>query len=89
MLFWLGVNFFEIAIYIADARRQALPLIAIGAEGEAIIHDWNYLLSYWGWLMYDQTIANIVRILGWTSCFAGLALGLYTADYSRPVKETS
>ena len=37
---WLSTNFFNIATYIADARRQELPLVSIG--GGAVWHDWEY-----------------------------------------------
>ena len=89
MLFWLGQNFFDVAVYMADARREALPLIAIGAEGDGVLHDWKYLLSYWGWLMYDTAIAGVIKIIGWCLCFGACALGLYTADYTPATEETT
>ena len=57
--FWLGENFVYIAVYIADARAMALPLVGGGD------HDWNTILSGMGLLQQDKTIAVVVRLLGW------------------------
>jgi hypothetical protein len=57
--FWFGENFVYIAVYIADARALALPLVG-GGE-----HDWNTILSGMGLLQQDKTIADVVRLLGW------------------------
>jgi hypothetical protein len=56
---WIGLNLLNIHWYIADARNQALPLIAGGG-----IQDWHYLLSQTGWLNWDQAIAQAVNRLG-------------------------
>lgn len=55
---WLGENLFNIARYMGDARDQLLPLI--GGD-----HDWTEILSRWGWLSMDSTLAAGVRLLGW------------------------
>jgi len=57
---WFFENFFDISIYMADARAQRLPLL--GHPGG--IHDWNAILSSWGILQHDTTLAMILRILG-------------------------
>jgi hypothetical protein len=57
-LFWFGENFLNISKYVADARAMVLPLVGGG------IHDWNFLLSRWGLLKYDHTIAKAVFVLG-------------------------
>jgi len=59
-LAWLFQNFFNIARYMADARSQVLPLVG-GGE-----HDWTNILSRWGMLQADTTLANIVTGLGWS-----------------------
>jgi len=40
MLFWTGESLADVAIYVADGRDMALPLLA-----EGLTHDWNWILS--------------------------------------------
>jgi len=40
-LFWTGESVTDVAIYMADAKTQALPLLG----GDGTVHDWNYLLG--------------------------------------------
>ncbi len=56
---WLGENLFNIAVYMADARVQLLPLVGNGE------HDWAEIFSRWGVLDWDQGIAGLVRLAGW------------------------
>lgn len=56
---WLGENLFNIAVYMADARAQVLPLVGNGE------HDWTEIFSRWGVLDWDAGIASIVRLTGW------------------------
>jgi hypothetical protein len=56
-LWWAGQNGFNIAVYVSDARAQALPLVG-GGE-----HDWTFLLGKWGLLQHDQSIGIGVRIV--------------------------
>ncbi|HET6163064.1 MAG TPA: hypothetical protein VFG37_05315 [Planctomycetota bacterium] len=73
---WLGVNLFEVARYVADARAQALQLVTIGG-GDAR-HDWNFLLGELGMLGADTTLAGILRgvafLVLWGSIVGGAAL---------------
>jgi hypothetical protein len=39
-LFWTGESLADVAIYVADGRDMALPLLA-----EGLVHDWNWILS--------------------------------------------
>ena len=67
---WLSTNLFNISVYMADARIQALSLVSLG-RGETI-HDWNYLFSHMGLLLYDHIIAGLVWLLAVASmliCF--------------------
>ncbi len=66
---WFFENFFNIAPYIADARAQKLPLFPPGPGG---VHDWNAILSRWGALQYDTTIATILIAMGWLGLFLTL-----------------
>ncbi len=58
-LLWLGENLFNIAVYMADARSQILPLVGNGE------HDWAEIFSRWGALDWDTSIAGLVRLMGW------------------------
>jgi len=64
---WLGENFLNVALYVADARAQVLP--RVGGE----IHDWHWLLARWGGLAHDQAIARAVHALGVLIVVAGVA----------------
>jgi hypothetical protein len=57
-LWWVAQNFWNVSVYVRDARAQALPLVG-GGE-----HDWAYLLGRLGWLQYDQAIALDLRLVG-------------------------
>ena len=41
---------------MADARRQELPLVGGGD------HDWTFILSQWGLLRWDTTLALWLRL---------------------------
>jgi len=58
-MLWLGENLFNIAVYMADARVQLLPLVGNGE------HDWTEIFSRWGVLEWDTGIAGLVRVAGW------------------------
>ncbi len=64
---WFFQNWFNIARYLADARRMALPLVGGGD------HDWNTILSRWGLLHYDEGIAACLRIAAWLGIAATCA----------------
>jgi hypothetical protein len=59
-LFWVGYNILDTAVYIADARAMLLPLLG----GEAVIHDWNYLLNALNLLPFDGLIAGVFWVIG-------------------------
>ncbi len=59
-MLWFFENFFDISIHMADARTQRLPLL--GPPGG--IHDWAAILSRWGALQYDTTLATIPQSFG-------------------------
>ncbi len=68
VLLWLFENFFNIAAYVADARAQVLPLLGGDSRG----HDWTNILSRWGALQYDTTIATVLRVMGWIGLLSTL-----------------
>jgi hypothetical protein len=63
---WFFQNFFNIARYMADARAHELPLVGGGK------HDWTAILSSWGMLQHDTTLATVLRFAGWLGIFLTL-----------------
>ncbi len=84
-LWWVGQNCGHIAVYVADARVQELPLVG-GGE-----HDWAYLLGQLGLLAHDTQIAHAVRVAGFLLVIAAAAWGLgaagRSAEKARPVRD--
>lgn len=68
-LWWLGQNCLNIAVYIKDARAQALPLVG-GGE-----HDWTLLLDRGGLLASDIAIGRAVAAIGLMLFLAAFVLG--------------
>ena len=54
-LFWTGQSLADVAVYAADGRAMALPLLA-----EGLIHDWNYLLGVTGLLHRAEAIGRLM-----------------------------
>ncbi|MBI2817845.1 MAG: hypothetical protein HYX72_12995 [Acidobacteria bacterium] len=70
--FFFFENFLYISVYMADARAQALPLVAVG-DPEQGGHDWFNIFSSLGLLQHDTAIAHVVKILGWIGMIATVA----------------
>ena len=70
-LLWFFENIFNIAPYVADARSQELPLVG-GGE-----HDWTNILSRWGVLQHDTTMATTMKVVGWLGLFPTFAWTTY------------
>lgn len=68
-LFWTGQSLTDVAIYAADGRAKALPLLADG-----LIHDWNYLLGRLGLLQSAETVGRLMFALGALTMLAALVL---------------
>jgi hypothetical protein len=68
MLFWMGESMTDVAIYMADARTMALPLLGGGH------HDWNYLLGTLGLLEAATFLASLTYGLGLLVIVAALAV---------------
>ena len=68
---WLSMSLSNLAVYIADARAEELPLVSLG--GGDVVHDWNYLLGSVHLLAHDTDIAGLVRL----AAFACLALSVW------------
>ncbi len=65
-------NFLNVATYMADARRQALPLVTVG-DSENVEHDWLFIFSKLGVLQHDMGIAAATRLLGWLGMLGVIA----------------
>jgi hypothetical protein len=75
-LFWTGESITDVAIYVADGRDMALPLLA-----EGLIHDWNWILSELSLRNQAPALGRAVFALGLAVLAA--ALGLLAADSWR------
>jgi hypothetical protein len=53
---WLGESGMNVAVYMADARAQALPLVGGG------VHDWLWLLSKTGLLAHCETLGSLLHL---------------------------
>lgn len=78
-LWWVAQNCWDVAIYVADARAQELPLVG-GGE-----HDWFTLLDRWDLLEQDLLLASRLRGAGVLVLLAATALGI--AGARRPAGE--
>lgn len=73
-LFWTGQALTDVAIYAADGRARALPLLA-----EGLIHDWHYILGRRGLLRSAESIGRAIFAVGALTMMASvLLLGLDT-----------
>ncbi|MBV9880637.1 MAG: hypothetical protein JO180_09075 [Gemmatirosa sp.] len=74
---WLAVGFWDVAIYVADARAQQLDLVG-GGE-----HDWAMLLDHWNRLPDDLRFGRALGHLGSALAIVSLAAALLLAPRSR------
>ncbi len=72
-LAWAGSSARDVAVYVADAPVQALPLIGGGT------HDWAYLLGPQGFDCIDRAgaIARSVEVLGLLMVIGGVGVCLW------------
>lgn len=84
-LCWFGLNLFDVAVYVADARARLLPLsIGLGMFGidptdtdtaYDHAHDWYQILSRTHHLNSDLAIAHGLRVAATVIFLVGLTLG--------------
>lgn len=84
-LCWFGINLFDVATYVADARARLLSLSvgpgALGIDASDTdaaydhAHDWYQLLSRTNHLNSDLAIAQGMRVVATIVFLSGLALG--------------
>jgi hypothetical protein len=75
-LFWTGESLADVAIYVADGREMALPLLA-----EGLTHDWNWILSELSLRNQALPLGRAVFAVAVTVLAA--AIGLLAADMLR------
>ena len=66
-LFWTGQSITDVAIYAADGRARALPLLA-----EGLIHDWNYILGRLGLLGWAEAVGRLFFAAGVLTMLAAI-----------------
>lgn len=89
-LFFFFENWLYTATYMADARAQVLPLVAIGGgEGDENMHDWYNIFSQWGVLDRDMEIAHFVRVCGWIGMIGSVLFLAWRARQDRTSEPAS
>jgi len=82
-LFWTGESVTDVAIYMADAKKRALPLLG----GDPTGHDWNYLLGQLGLLNWGQALGRLTFGLGIVIIM--IALGILVNETYRAWQRAS
>ncbi len=80
-MWWVAQNFWNISVYIADARSELLPLVG-GGE-----HDWAFLLGHFGWLNKDRVVSHDVWVVGvmvYVVAIGGAVLAALNAPAAAP-----
>ena len=68
-LFWTGQSLVDVAVYVADGRALALPLLA-----EGLIHDWNFILGTLGLLNAAESLGRLTFMLAALTMLSALGL---------------
>ena len=79
-LWWSFENMMDVVPYVADALPMKLLLIngVTGAESPYGFHDWNYILTELGYIIYYEEIARTLAIIG----KVGIAVSILWAAWS-------
>jgi hypothetical protein len=89
-LFFLFENWRYTSFYMADARAQALPLVAVGGGGdEENMHDFYRIFSQMGVLNHDTQIAVVTRTIAWIGMLGVVAWLAWRTFHSEPSKSIS
>jgi hypothetical protein len=62
-----------VATYMADALRQELPLVTIGAPADEAQHDWVRIFTSLGVLPHAIQIGNTTRLIAWAGMIGSVA----------------
>ena len=82
-LFWTGESVTDVAIYMADAKKRALPLLG----GDPTCHDWHYLFGQLGLLNRAQALGRLTFGLGIVMVM--IALGILANETYRAWQRAS
>lgn len=74
---WMSTSLFNMATYVADARKMILPMAVPFYSGGDVIHDWNYLLSHMNLLKYNIALAVFIKFLASIFMFICLGFGIW------------
>ncbi|HJP85683.1 MAG TPA: hypothetical protein VJ852_06815 [Gemmatimonadaceae bacterium] len=77
-LWWSAINLLSVAIYCADSRAGQLTLLDGSTGHESDAHDWYNLLTHWGWLQHDTTIARWMRAIAWLVCVVSIIVAFWS-----------
>lgn len=80
---WFGESMMDMAVYMADAQVQALPLLF--GKGT---HDWHWIFSHMGVLEHCEGIALFFRVLASMIVLSSIAYMLYDAFRKKKPDET-
>lgn len=69
---WLSFSFWEMATYVSDANKDALPLVGFGDNPE---HDWGALLTDWHLLNDCDAFATGIRLFAFAVWAGSMILG--------------
>jgi hypothetical protein len=75
VLLWVGQSVLNVSVYAADAVKMELPLLG----GDAVTHDWNYLLETAGLLRMTWLVSGLIRFFGTLAILAGAVIALWYA----------
>lgn len=78
-LCWVAQNLWDVSIYINDAQERSLPLLG----GEAVLHDWHFLLLDLNLLAQSQLVGGITFFLGSVLYLMAIVGGVYYARVER------
>ena len=75
---WLASAMYGTAVYMFDARRQALNLVTIGYTGnEPVGHDWYFLFEKTGLIFRNESVALLVHNAAHLLSLIGILAGSY------------
>lgn len=86
VLFWVGFNLLEVAVYMGDASARQLPLITDEADPERESHDWYQILSHYNHLSWDKPLYAVTWLLG-SLCNLAAIGGSFVESLGWPQKQ--
>ncbi len=85
LLFWVGQNILNVAIYMGDSIKMELPLLG----GDSSIHDWNYILSSLNILQYTDKLSGLTYNIGIMVMVIASVSSLYISWYNQDNYEST